>query len=97
MDTNGDGKIAKVEFGKAVRRLNLEPSPSRAEIDSLFDECDLDGSGTVEYKELQRLVRRRAPTSSEPSALRTSMPASTISCESDSQSCHKLHVTRYEL
>ena len=69
MDTNGDGKIAKVEFGKAVRRLNLEPSPSRAEIDSLFDECDLDGSGTVEYKELQRLVRRRAPTSSEPSAL----------------------------
>ena len=51
-DTNGDGKISRTEFRRAMEFLKL-PSTD-AEIDELFDKFDRDGSGSLNFKELQK-------------------------------------------
>jgi len=56
-DENGDGLVSKAEFVKAMAALGIEASPS--ETGALFDQFDPDGSGTIEYKELHALLRRR--------------------------------------
>ena len=56
-DENGDGLISRREFHKATLMLGLRAS--RAAIDRLFDEFDKDGGGTIEYKELHKMLRRR--------------------------------------
>ena len=56
-DENGDGKISKEEFRRALARL-LDTPPSNNDSDALFDEIDLDGSGTIEYRELSTLLQR---------------------------------------
>ena len=61
IDTNSDGVVSKIEFHLALSKLQLESVPTRAVSDALFDECDLDGSGAIEYKELHQLLRRRVP------------------------------------
>ena len=58
MDENGDGNIGKVEFRRALARIVDNP-PTREDSDALFDEIDTDHGGTIEYKELHRLLRRR--------------------------------------
>ena len=58
MDENGDGTIGKAEFRRALARI-VESPPSREDSDALFDEIDLDKGGTIEYKELHKLLRRR--------------------------------------
>ena len=52
MDRNGDGTVSRAELRRAVPRLGLAFAPSRADIDALFDELDVDGSNLVGYEEL---------------------------------------------
>lgn len=54
MDRNGDGTVSRAELRRAVPRLGLSFTPSRSDIDALFDELDVDGSGLVEYRELRQ-------------------------------------------
>ena len=56
MDSNGDGKVGKSEWRKALARLVDVPT-SREAADTLFDEIDVDGSGKIEYKELYKKLQ----------------------------------------
>lgn len=56
-DENQDGKVSKREFRRAVKLLGL--SASKADVDSLFDSFDPDGSGTIEFKEINAMLRTR--------------------------------------
>ena len=55
-DDDHNGKVTRDEFHKAMAQLQFEV-PAEA-IDVLFAEWDPDGSGALELKELQKLLRR---------------------------------------
>ena len=55
-DENGDGKVSKAEFRKALRALGFEGVDT--ELDALFDEFDADGGGSIEYQELNAMLRQ---------------------------------------
>ena len=57
-DINHDGRISKVEFRRSITRL-LDERPPKEAVDALFDEMDADRGGTIEYRELYKLLRRR--------------------------------------
>lgn len=79
VDTDGDGRVRLPEFRQALGKLKLEAPISREQVEALFYECDLEGSGTIEYMELyKKLVsRKREPARRPPSvsALSHSAPA----------------------
>ena len=52
---SGDGEISRREFHEAMPKLGLEVS--KKAIDELFDQWDSDGGGSLEFKELQRILR----------------------------------------
>jgi len=54
-DANGDGEISKKEFRQAMPKLGFEV-PVKV-IDELFDTADPDGSGVMDLKELQKMLR----------------------------------------
>ena len=54
-DANGDGEISKKEFREAMPRLGFE-LPKEA-INGLFDEYDPDGTGVMDFKELQKMLK----------------------------------------
>ena len=54
-DVNGDGVISRAEFMNGVRMLGL---PGGSEAGILFDRWDVDGSGTLEIRELNKFLRR---------------------------------------
>ena len=56
-DENGDGTVDKREFRKAMAALGVDAP--RAEVDRLFDSFDPDGSGCVEYNEMNAALKRR--------------------------------------
>ena len=56
-DENADGKVSKKEFRRALPMLGLKGVPA-ADADALFDSLDPDGSGEIEYKELNKLLRK---------------------------------------
>ena len=58
-DSDKSGDISKKEFRKAVRALGFSDARDR-EVDAVFDEIDDDGSGRVDYKELNRKIREMA-------------------------------------
>ena len=58
-DADLSGKISKREFFDAGT-TGLGIRAARATYDALFDECDVDGSGEIDYKELNQVLRRRA-------------------------------------
>ena len=55
-DDDDSGSIGKAEFRKAMGALGFEASD--ADMDVVFDSMDPDGSGLIEYKELNELLRR---------------------------------------
>jgi len=67
-DENQDGLISVQEFVKAMAPLGLEVT--REEATELFDEFDPDGSGTIEFKELNALLRRKVDVTAEKRAKR---------------------------
>ena len=54
-DTNGDGVIDRKEWLQAIPLIGVRASAEH--INRLFDECDADGSGSIEYAELRSAVR----------------------------------------
>jgi len=57
-DEDGNGIIEKQEFYQAMAILTT--GATRDDFDRLFDVFDADGSGTIEYSELNKLLRRAA-------------------------------------
>ena len=56
-DDDEDGKVSKKEFRKAMAALGLKVG--RKDADALFDTFDPDGGGSIDYKELQKALKRR--------------------------------------
>lgn len=51
LDRNRDGTVTKEEFRATLPLLGFDSSSeSRSVVDSIFDEIDADGSGSVEYE-----------------------------------------------
>ena len=67
-DDNADGLISKREFRQAIVSLGFEVP--RSEVDALFDMFDRDGSGSIDYRELAKSLRRRERVSALPCPLR---------------------------
>ena len=59
-DINGDGQVSRGEFRKACGALGLVASNDAGlqEIDALFLGLDPDGSGSIEFKELNTLLKQ---------------------------------------
>ena len=49
-DENVDGSISRSEFFGAMKNLGMNPSEDK--IDTMFNEIDLDNSGSIEFNEL---------------------------------------------
>ena len=58
-DANGDGKVDRREFRKALSGLGVGRD-QREEVHRLFDSFDHDSSGEVDYNELHKILRDRA-------------------------------------
>lgn len=56
-DEDGNGLIDKEEFFKGITALGVDVV--RHDADELFDQFDVDLGGTIEYKELNKLLRQR--------------------------------------
>ena len=54
--------VSRSEFGRAIPALGIE-APDAA-VDALFDSFDPDGSGSIEYAEFNKLLRK--PAKEEP-------------------------------
>ena len=61
-DTDGDGTVSKKEFVRSLPQLGLQAT--KEEGGALFDTFDPDGSGSIELKELEKLLRRKPGASS---------------------------------
>ena len=57
-DEDNNGHVTRKEFNKAMRLLGFEVAD--AEIDLLFDSWDPNGSGVLEFPELNEQLRRGA-------------------------------------
>ena len=71
-DDDGNGKVDKKEFRKAMKALGLDVP--RKEVDRLFDSFDPDGGGSIEYNELNKALKRKV-------ALDPSMQAGAVPIE----------------
>ena len=56
-DDDGDGKVSKKEFRKAMVALGVDVP--RKDVDALFDAFDPDGGGSIDYSELNKALKRR--------------------------------------
>ena len=56
-DSDGNGHIERSEFNRAVAAMEFDFVASSDEIDALFDSFDVDSSGVVDFRELNRLLR----------------------------------------
>ena len=61
-DDDGNGEVSKKEFRKAIAALGVN-APAN-ELNALFDTFDTDKSGSLEYKELQKVLSRKATPAS---------------------------------
>jgi hypothetical protein len=58
-DKDQNGQVTKKEFTKGLASLKM--SVDAADIDALFMHFDPDGSGSIDFKELQAVLRKAAP------------------------------------
>ena len=56
-DDDNNGLVSKAEFRKAMPMLGLDVTLKK--LDTLFDSWDKDGSGVIELKELNQLLRQK--------------------------------------
>ena len=56
-DKNKDGYITTKELGDIMK--NLGQTPSEAELQDIINEVDIDGNGTIDFKEFQGLMARK--------------------------------------
>merc|ERR1712142_517503 len=61
-DRNGDEMITSTELGTVMRSLGLNPTDP--ELQDMIDEVDIDGDGTIDFKEFLAMMSRKL-TSSE--------------------------------
>ena len=59
-DRNGDGMVSRAEFREVLPILNLGGRVGAPQMDAVFDAVDADGSGFVDYTELQKQLRKGA-------------------------------------
>ena len=52
-------QVDKKEFREACRQLGLENTSAR-DLDALFNAFDADGEGTIDFKELNKMLRHQA-------------------------------------
>jgi len=68
MDGDNDGRISKKDFRKAF--LEMGPDFPSVVVEKLFDDFDPDGSGEIEFNELDKFLRRTTPAPSAPSSIK---------------------------
>jgi len=56
-DKDKDGKISKKELGTVMR--NLGQNPSEVELTEMINEVDIDGNGTIDFREFLGLMVRK--------------------------------------
>ena len=56
-DKDKDGYITTKELGDIMK--NLGQTPSEAELQDIINEVDIDGNGTIDFKEFQGLMARK--------------------------------------
>ena len=56
-DDDGNGKVDKKEFRKAMKALGLDVP--RKDVDGLFDTFDPDSGGSIDYGELNKALKRK--------------------------------------
>lgn len=66
IDRNQTGRISKADFVKALEMFNTPYSSQQLE--SVFDVWDADGTGSLDYKELDRAIRNTAKRSTTTSS-----------------------------
>ena len=65
-DVDGDGRVTKPEFKRALAYLGYKTN--KAELDLIFGMMDMDGSGEIEYTELNQLMARSSLPEDDPSS-----------------------------
>ena len=58
-DSNGDGRISRREFHRAIAQLDLDTS--KAAVDALFSHADVDGCNYIAYRTLHSALSDAAP------------------------------------
>eukprot|EP00966_Prymnesium_polylepis_P200983 4657626-Prymnesium_polylepis.1 len=66
-DDDGSGTVGKAEFRRAVHAMGFQMIATDDEIDMTFDSLDADGSGSLEYKELNKMLRVGAGSANDTS------------------------------
>jgi len=56
-DKDRDGKISKKELGTVMR--NLGQNPTEVELTEMINEVDIDGNGTIDFREFLGLMVRK--------------------------------------
>ena len=62
-DTDGDGQISLPEFATAMKDLGC--GLAKPQMEALFKEWDRDGGGSIDYKEMQRILRVSPPVAAK--------------------------------
>jgi len=60
-DRNGDDNITSSELGTVMRSLGLNPTDP--ELQDMIDEVDIDGDGTIDFKEFLAMMSRKLTSS----------------------------------
>ena len=71
---DGDGTVSRKEFHQAMPLLGFDVP--KFQVDNLFDSFDADGSGTIEYDELRKVLQSASTSPSKSPEMRKKSSAS---------------------